>query len=305
MSAMSFLRIEHAAKSYVSASGRTEVLRDINLEIAEGEFVAIVGYSGSGKSTLIHFLSGLVKPDQGQIRLQGQALDGPGPDRGVIFQNYSLLPWLTVYENIDLAVRQIHPQWEEPRRRDHIERHIAMVKLSRARGKRPSELSGGMRQRVSVARTLATNPRILLMDEPFGALDALTRAELQQETLQIWEADKKTVVLITNDPDEAILMADRVIPLTAGPGATLGPGIRIDLPRPRTRAGLFDTAAFKSLRAGVVDYLRAHGRPAWTRTTRSLVLPDIEPEDPAGRRLIGARCRPLRRSEIKQETVPL
>lgn len=300
---MAFLEIKDASKTYTSGKTRTEVLTDINLEINEGEFVAIVGYSGAGKSTLINLITGLVKTDTGSVLLEGKPVTGPGPDRGIIFQNYSLLPWLSVFENISLAVDQIFPDWTAAKRREHIESYIAMVKLTPARDKRPHELSGGMRQRVSVARTLAMNPRILLMDEPFGALDALTRGTLQQETLQIWEADKKTVVLITNDPDEAILMADRVIPLTAGPRATLGPSIPITLPRPRNRAELNENYDFKQIRAEVIDYLLKATDRRKSSITKALVLPDIEPEDVNKRRFLGPKSRPVRRSEIKQETV--
>ncbi|MBK8475972.1 MAG: ABC transporter ATP-binding protein [Opitutaceae bacterium] len=299
---MAFLEIKHASKTYHSGRARTEVLADINLEIAEGEFVAIVGYSGAGKSTLINFLSGLVAPDTGSVLLEGKPITGPGPDRGIIFQNYSLLPWLSVFGNIALAVDQVHRDWSADRRRQHIERHIAMVNLTPARDKKPHELSGGMRQRVSVARTLAINPRILLMDEPFGALDALTRATLQQETLQIWEADRKTVVLITNDPDEAILMADRVIPLTAGPRATLGPSIPITLPRPRRRAELNASYDFKQIRAEVTDYLLKSSDHRRLGVQRSLILPDIEPENLNTRSWTSTR-RPVRRSEVKTETI--
>ena len=300
---MPFLEIKGASKTYATGRAATEVLADINLSIAEGEFVAIVGYSGAGKSTLINFLTGLVKPDTGSVTLDGKPIAGPGPDRGVIFQNYSLLPWLSVFGNIALAVDQVFPDWSRERRHTHIQKYIAMVNLTPARDKKPRELSGGMRQRVSVARTLAMNPRILLMDEPFGALDALTRAQLQQETLQIWEADRKTVVLITNDPDEAILMADRVIPLTAGPRATLGPGIPVTLSRPRRRAELNDNYDFKQIRAEVTDYLLKATPRKSAGEGRTLVLPDIEPEDPSGRMLLGGRRQPVRRSEIKMETV--
>lgn len=300
---MSFLEIKNASKTYLNGGKRTEVLTDINLDIAEGEFVAIVGYSGAGKSTLINFLSGLVKSDTGTVTLEDKPITGPGPDRGLIFQNYSLLPWLTVFENIALAVDELFPDWSADKRRDHIEKYIGMVKLTRARDKKPSELSGGMRQRVSVARTLAMNPRILLMDEPFGALDALTRGDLQQETLQIWEEDKRTVVLITNDPDEAILMADRVIPLTAGPRATLGPSIPITLPRPRRRAELNENYDFKQIRAEVTDYLLKATDRRKGSVTKSLILPDIEPEDLSTRQTFIGKRRPIRRSEIKQETV--
>ena len=300
---MAFLEIQHASKSYRTGGSRTEVLADINLSIAEGEFVAIVGYSGAGKSTLINFLSGLVAPDSGTVTLEGRPITGPGPDRGIIFQNYSLLPWLSVAGNIALAVDQVFPDWTPEQRRAHIDKYIAMVHLTPARDKKPGELSGGMRQRVSVARTLAMNPRILLMDEPFGALDALTRATLQQETLQIWEADRKTVVLITNDPDEAILMADRVIPLSTGPRATLGPSIPVTLPRPRIRTELNQHPAFKRLRAEVIDALLGATGRRKDGVSRSLVLPDIEPEDVRTRSLFTFGRRPLRRSERRKEIV--
>lgn len=300
---MAFLEIKNASKAYASRGATTEVLVDINLEITEGEFVAIVGYSGAGKSTLINLISGLVKPDTGTVTLAGAPIQGPGPDRGIIFQNYSLLPWLSVYGNIALAVDAIFPDWSPEKRREHIEKHIAMVNLTPARDKKPRQLSGGMRQRVSVARTLAINPKILLMDEPFGALDALTRATLQQETLQIWEGDKKTVVLITNDPDEAILMADRVIPLTSGPRATLGPSIPVTLPRPRRRAELNENYDFKQIRAEVIDYLLKATNKHKSSVTRKLILPDIEPENMDVARPLFGRTRATRRSEVKHEVV--
>jgi len=301
---MAFLEIKNASKTYRSGGSKTEVLTDINLEIEEGEFVAIVGYSGAGKSTLINLISGLVKSDSGSVMLQGAPITGPGPDRGIIFQNYSLLPWLTVYGNVSLAVDEIFRDWPAAKRREHVEKHIAMVNLTPARDKKPRQLSGGMRQRVSVARTLAMNPRVLLMDEPFGALDALTRATLQQETLQIWESDRKTVVLITNDPDEAILMADRVIPLTAGPRATLGPSIPVTLSRPRRRAELNDNYDFKQIRAEVIDYLLKATSKSRVSVTKNLILPDIEPENVNNGRPWLGRPKPRRRSEEKTEVLP-
>ena len=300
---MPLLEIKHACKSYLNGTTRTDVLTDINLAINEGEFVAIVGYSGAGKSTLINFLSGLVTPDSGAVMLEGRPITGPGPDRGIIFQNYSLLHWLSVAGNIALAVDQVFPDWTAEQRRAHIDKYIAMVNLTPARDKKPRELSGGMRQRVSVARTLAMNPRILLMDEPFGALDALTRATLQQETLQIWEADRKTVVMITNDPDEAILMADRVIPLTAAPRATLGSSIPVNLPRPRVRVELNELEEFKRIRAEVIDTLLASGARNKIAVSRTLVLPDIEPEDVRTRGFLHFGRRPVRRSELKREVI--
>ena len=256
---MPFLEIDGVSKGFPAAGGRTEVLRQLSLGIQEGEFVAIVGYSGSGKTTLISLLAGLLAPDTGEVRLQGRALSGPGPDRGVVFQNYSLLPWMSVYENVLLAVDQVFPEWSKEQRREHAERYIALVNLTRARNQRPRELSGGMRQRVAVARALAMDPAVLLLDEPLSALDALTRATLQGEIERIWAANKKTVVMITNDVDEGILLADRIVPLSAGPGATFGPAVTVDIERPRDRKALNHDPRFKNLRGEVIDYLLGPG----------------------------------------------
>ena len=247
MTSLPFVKLKHVSKGFGSGSQRREVLKDLNLDIARGEFVAIVGHSGSGKTTLISLLAGLLRPDEGSVIIDGEEVTGPGPDRGIVFQNYSLLPWLSVFDNIALAVDQLFPNWSPEKRREHIERYIAMVNLTPARNKRPHELSGGMRQRVSVARALSMNPEMLLLDEPLSALDALTRATLQDEIEQIWERDRKTVVLITNDVDEGLLLADRVIPLSAGPGATLGPAVEVDLDRPRDRKTIQRDPHFKRL----------------------------------------------------------
>jgi nitrate/nitrite transport system ATP-binding protein len=297
---MSLLELRNVSKGFHGAS----VLWDIDLSIAKGEFVAIVGFSGAGKTTLISLIAGLLRPDSGTVLLNGREVTGPGPDRGIVFQNYSLLPWLTVFENIALAVDQVFPDWKPAQRREHVERHIAMVNLTPARDKKPSELSGGMRQRVSVARALAMDPEILLLDEPLGALDALTRATLQDEISRIREATHKTVVLITNDPDEGIYLADRIIPLTAGPGATLGPSFTVDIPRPRDRRAINHDEHFKQLRRDVTEFLLAsRHRPAAT-VTRKLVLPDIEPEDLSlPRSVLAARRLPRRSREIREEKV--
>jgi nitrate/nitrite transport system ATP-binding protein len=223
--------------------------------VERGEFVALVGYSGAGKTTLLSMIAGLSPPDAGTITLGGTPITEPGRDRGVIFQNYSLLPWMTVFDNIALAVDQTFPEWPKAKRREHVLRYIAMVNLTPARDKRPRELSGGMRQRVSVARALAMEPEILLMDEPLSALDALTRGTLQDEIVRIWEKDRKTVLLITNDVDEGILMADRIIPLGAGPNATLGPAQVVDIARPRNRQALNHEPRFKEIRGSVIEYL--------------------------------------------------
>jgi len=301
---MPFLEVKSVAKGFGPSWSRSEVLHDINLSIEEGEFVAIIGYSGAGKTTLMSLLAGLTEPDTGEVLFDGKKMSGPGPDRGIVFQNYSLLPWLTVHENVALAVDQVFPGWSPDARRAHVERYIATVNLTPASKKLPSELSGGMRQRVSVARTLAMTPRVLLLDEPFGALDALTRGTLQDELSRICQEEKKTVVLITNDPDEAIYLADRVIPLTAGPRATLGPSIPVTLPRPRDRRSFNEDYEFKQIRNEIVGYL-LKARPRDTAgLLKKLVLPDIEPEDISGTRVRRPRgSGPIRRSEIADVTV--
>lgn len=302
---MPFLELKSVSKGFGPKGNRTEVLRDLNLTIEKGEFVAIVGYSGAGKTTLISMIAGLLRPDSGSITLNDLEITAPGPDRGVVFQNYSLLPWLTVYENIFLAVDQVFPNWAPAKKQQHTEKYIAMVNLTPARDKKPSELSGGMRQRVSVARALAMDPQILLLDEPLSALDALTRATLQDEIERIWSQDKKTVVLITNDVDEGILLADRIIPLSAGPKATLGPAVTVDLARPRDRKAINHFERYKEIRREVISYLLGAGGKKHTAVSRTLVLPDIEPEDLEVMRPTIGRRRPIRRNEVKRETVEI
>jgi nitrate/nitrite transport system ATP-binding protein len=296
---MPLLELKNVGKSF----GNSCVLEDVNLSIGKGEFVAIIGFSGAGKTTLISLIAGLLRPSTGSIKLNDIEVTEPGPDRGIVFQNYSLLPWLTVFENIYLAVDQVFPTWAAMKKEQHVEQYIAMVNLTPARDKKPSELSGGMRQRVSVARGLAIQPQILLLDEPLSALDALTRATLQDEICRIREETHKTVVLITNDPDEGIYLADRIIPLTAGPGATLGPSFTVDIPRPRARKAINHDPHFKQLRRDVTEFLLSSRHERHTAITRKMILPDIEPEDlnlPQSQR---GRRTPIRRSEMKSETV--
>ena len=250
-----FVEMRGVSKGFDSASGRVSVLEDVNLEVSQGEFVAIVGYSGSGKTTLMSLLAGLYRPDSGTVNVAGKPVLGPGPDRGVVFQNYSLLPWLTVFENIHLGVDQVFSRETDAQKRARTERYVRLVNLSHAKDRKPGQLSGGMRQRVSVARALAMDPAVLLLDEPLGALDALTRGALQTEIERIWQADRKTVVMITNDVDEAILLADRIIPLSTGPKATLGPAIAVDIERPRDRKALNHHPEFKHVRTRVIEYL--------------------------------------------------
>ena len=275
---MDFLRLQNVSKSYGLEKNRHEVLRDINLTIDQGEFVAIIGFSGSGKTTIISLMAGLLHPDEGSVLLKGKPVGGPGPDRGVVFQNYSLLPWLNVYQNILLAVNQVFRDWSEDRRREHVRKFIDLVHLTPAIEKRPAELSGGMRQRVAVARALAMNPEILLLDEPLGALDALTRGTLQEEIQKIWMRDRKTVVLITNDVDEGILLADRVIPLNPGPRATLGPDFSVPLPRPRDRKALNNDPRFKKIRNEIIKYLiQVRKDKKHSSSTENLVSPELSP----------------------------
>lgn len=275
---MSFLELTDVSKHYGEGDKRTDVLTDINLSVKEGEFVAIVGFSGSGKTTLISSIAGLIKPDIGEITLRGEALRGPGPDRGVVFQSYSLMPWLSVYGNIRLGIDAVFSSESEEERKARASKYISMVGLAHASDRKPAELSGGMRQRVAVARALAMDPDVLLLDEPLSALDALTRANLQDEIEAIWEADRKTVILITNDVDEAILLADRIIPLTPGPSATLGPSFEVNLPRPRDRTAVNSNPVFKALRAEVTGYLLdASEAEREARKSAERAAPDLKP----------------------------
>ncbi len=268
------VELKNVCKSYGAAS----ILKNINLSIKEGEFIAIVGFSGSGKTTLISTIAGLIQADSGEVLKQGSPITEPGPDRGVVFQNYSLMPWLTVFENVALAVDQIFKDWPAEQRKAHTEKYVKMVNLGAAMDKKPAELSGGMRQRVNVARALAASPDILLLDEPLSALDALTRGNLQDEILQIWAQEKKTVILITNDVDEAIYMADRVIPLNPGPDATFGPDFHINLERPRDRTALNHNAEFKRLRAEVTRYLMDIGMEKnRDAAIDKIALPNVKP----------------------------
>lgn len=296
------LELKAAFKSF---SGTT-ILRDINLSVEEGDFVSIIGYSGTGKSTLINLIAGLLKPSKGSAKMDGSIITGPGPERGIVFQNYSLLPWLTVTENVRLAVDQIFPNMSDKERAERTASYIDMVKLTPASKKIPRELSGGMRQRVSVARTLAANPRILLLDEPLSALDALTRATLQDEIADIWQKNRTTVIWITNDPDEALLVADRVVPLLPSQeGSTLGEEIRVDIPRPRDRKAMQADPEFKGLKIQLVNKLLSAKKESAALVTKKLAPPDILPEDLDKVRNFSFfdRPSPRRRSQLQREEV--
>ena len=280
MSDIKALQVKNVNVGFGRPSNRTEVLADINLDVNKNEFVAIIGFSGSGKSTLMNLLAGIQPFDSGSLTMNGQPITGPGPERGILFQNYSLLPWLSVYGNIELAVKQVFPEKSSAERKDYIQHYIDMVSLKGSEWKKPSELSGGMRQRLSLARTLSMQPEVLLLDEPLSALDALTRANLQDEIIRIWEVDRRTVVMITNDVDEAVLMADRIVALTPGPEATLGKSFDVTLDRPRDRSTLNFNPEFIELRNEVTKYMVDINEEAKAlRKGASLTLPDLMPID--------------------------
>ncbi len=270
---MSILSLKNVTKGFGEGVDQEDVLKNINLEVSEGEFVAVLGFSGTGKSTLINLVAGLHKADQGEVLFKGEPIEGPGPERGLVFQSYSLMPWLTVAGNVGLAVNAVHKGKSKAERQEIINHYIDLVGLSHALDRRPAELSGGMRQRVAVARALSMSPEMLLLDEPLSALDALTRANLQDEIERIWEAEKKTVLLITNDVDEAILLADRIVILN--PNGTITETFDVKLDRPRERAAMNHDPVFKSLRAKVTQYLMDVGIAAKVEDTR--LLPDVMP----------------------------
>lgn len=276
---MAYLELKNIYKTYQQADGETEVLSDINLTIEEGEFVAIVGFTGSGKTTLVNLINGLIKPTSGEVLFKGEPVSGTSHERGVIFQNYSLLPWLTVGQNVFMAVKEAFPKKSKSELNQLVADYVEMVSLTPAINKRPKELSGGMRQRVAVARALVMKPEMIIMDEPLGALDALTRGNLQDEILSIWGKDKRTALLITNDVDEGIYMADRIIPLRPGPNATLGPEFKIDIDRPRDKTEMNDSESFKKTRNAIIEYLMAIGEERKSEAKEEYVLPELTPKD--------------------------
>lgn len=270
---MGILELKDVSKSFGEGTDRTDVLKNINLDVEEGEFLVLLGFSGTGKTTLINLLAGLDTPSTGSATFKGAPITGPGPERGVIFQSYSLMPWLTVNGNVQLAVDTVYPKMKGAEKAELVEKYVKMVGLGHATTRRPAELSGGMRQRVNVARALAMNPEVLLLDEPLSALDALTRANLADEIEAIWQNDKKTCILITNDVDEAIILADRIIALN--PDGTLGDEFKVSLPRPRDRGEMNHNETFKALRAEVTNYLMDVGIEA--KVEGSKILPNVTP----------------------------
>ena len=256
-----FVSIEYVGQSFDTKNGRFEALRDINLSIRKGEFVSLIGHSGCGKSTLLNLIAGITRPTEGVLLCAGKEIRGPGPDRAVVFQNHSLLPWLTCFQNVYLAVERVFGTAESRQQlADRTSAALKLVGLRHAEHKLPKEISGGMRQRVGIARALAIQPKVLLMDEPFGALDSLTRAHLQDELLAIVEASETTTIMVTHDVDEAVLLSDRIIMLSNGPAATIGEILAVNLARPRNRVLLANNPRYLARRAAVVDFLHQRYR---------------------------------------------
>lgn len=250
-----FLIIENVSKVYPTSKGPYTVLEDVNLNVKQGEFICVIGHSGCGKSTLLNMVSGFAQPTGGSVRLEGQAITKPGPDRMVVFQNYALLPWLTAFENVYLAVDSVTPNKPEAEKRAIVRDHLAMVGLTEAADKKPPQISGGMKQRVSIARALAIRPKVLVLDEPFGALDAITKEELQEELLKIWGDNRCTVLMITHDIDEALFLADRLVMMSNGPNATIGEIMQIPFSRPRDRDRIMEDPEYYKLRNYALDFL--------------------------------------------------
>ena len=259
-----FIEVQGVEQTFRTAKGLFPALRDINLTIAKGEFVALIGHSGCGKSTLLNLIAGLTTPTAGALLCANKEINGPGPERAVVFQNHSLLPWLTCFDNVYLAVERVFgashkstgaPAENRAQLKARTDAALALVGLTHAAQKRPGEISGGMKQRVGIARALSMEPKVLLMDEPFGALDALTRAKLQDELLEIVARTHSTVVMVTHDVDEAVLLSDKIVMMTNGPAATIGEVLPVNLPRPRNRVELAENPAYQHCRKAVIDFL--------------------------------------------------
>ena len=251
-----FIEVQHAEMLFDTKKGRFHALRDINLTVAKGEFITLIGHSGCGKSTLMNLIAGLTLPSSGTLLCDNREIAAPGPERAVVFQNHSLLPWLTCFENVHLAVERVFGATDnKARQAERTRAALELVGMGHAITKRPHEISGGMKQRVGIARALAMEPKVLLLDEPFGALDALTRAHLQDELLKIVARTKSTVVMVTHDVDEAVLLSDRIVMMTNGPAATIGEILPIELARPRNRVELAEDSKYVHYRKEVLDFL--------------------------------------------------
>ncbi len=257
-----YLEIFHLDKVYPTPTGPLAVVEGFNLRIRKGEFIALIGHSGCGKSTVLSIVAGLNEATRGDLVLDGHPIAGPGPDRGVVFQAPCLLPWLTAYENVMLGVDQVFPHATPDERRQVVEYYLSVVGLADAMHKRPAELSGGMRQRVGIARAFALSPKMLLLDEPFGMLDSLTRMELQDVLLRLWGRDQKTALMVTHDVDEALFLADRVVMMTNGPHARVGDILEVPFERPRERAAMLEHPDYYAAREHLIDFLARHDRSA-------------------------------------------
>lgn len=278
MDSQKYVQLEHVDMVFNTKKGAFQALKDVNLNIAAGEFISLIGHSGCGKSTVLNIIAGLLTHTSGVALCADREITGPGPDRAVVFQNHSLLPWLTCFDNVYLAVERVFGMTEKKAQlKQRTHEALAMVGLTHAEHKFPNEISGGMKQRVGIARALAMNPKVLLMDEPFGALDALTRAHLQDELMKITAATHKTVIMVTHDVDEAVLLSDRIVMMTNGPSATVGEILKVDLPHPRNRLALADNAQYNHYRAEVLRFLyekHAH-KEASSSTTASTPVANV------------------------------
>lgn len=258
----SFLQIDHVSKFFPNPSGEGQVcvFTDVTIKIEKGEFVTVIGHSGCGKSTLLNMIAGLDAPSEGGILLSGREIAGPGLDRMVVFQNFSLMPWMTVFENIRLAVRAAYPDWSREQIAAHVRKYIELVGLKGAEDKRPTALSGGMKQRVGLARAFSIEPKVLLLDEPFAQIDALTRGVIQEELIQMWNSTRNTVFMVTHDVDEAILLSDRILLMTNGPSARIGEIVDVDIPRPRSRESILEHPRYYKIRNHVIHFLVRHAK---------------------------------------------
>jgi bicarbonate transport system ATP-binding protein len=255
MATTDFLVLDRASKVYPTATGEYIVLENVNLTIQQGEFICIIGHSGCGKSTLLNMVSGFSQPSSGTVMLNGKPIGKPGPDRMVVFQGYALLPWLSVYDNVFLAVNAVNPDMAKNEKDDIVRAHLAMVGLTEAADKLPGQISGGMKQRVAIARALSIRPEVLILDEPFGALDAITKEELQEELLKIWGQNRCTVLMITHDIDEALFLADKLVMMTNGPAANIGEVLTIPFSRPRDRSRMMEMPEYYQVRNYALDFL--------------------------------------------------
>ncbi|AMF94185.1 ABC transporter ATP-binding protein [Vibrio fluvialis] len=266
-----FLDLTQLGMRFPTPQGEFVALKNVDLQIQKGEFISLIGHSGCGKSTVLNLVAGLHMPTDGGVIVDGREVDGPGPERAVVFQNHSLLPWLTVYQNVELAVKQVAKGQSKAQIKQQVEHYLDLIQMAHASDKKPDEISGGMKQRVGIARALALQPKVLLMDEPFGALDALTRARLQDALMEIQADLNNTVIMITHDVDEAVLLSDKIVMMTNGPAATVGEVLNIELPRPRNRVQLADDPTYQKYRQSVLRFLyekqsKSEGRQPATAT---------------------------------------